>query len=131
MTGNASLFTSYDKENNLAQKVSISDGNNISVVGSSNVDVPNGVLEDVFHVEGMPINLLSIYHACQKGYKFEAWLDRYVLKDINNGFKIVSSIPIDHDVGLFNFIGFTSSRKQPFYSYVAHANEKVSYGMKD
>jgi hypothetical protein len=58
MTGNASLFTSYDKEKHLAQKVSISDGNNISVVGFGNVDVPNGVLEDVFHVEGMPINFL-------------------------------------------------------------------------
>jgi hypothetical protein len=36
------------------KKVLISVGNNLLVVGSSNVDVPNGVLEDVFNVEGMP-----------------------------------------------------------------------------
>jgi hypothetical protein len=64
-------------------------------------------LEDVFHVEGMPINLLSIYCACQKGYKFDAWTNRYVLKDINNDFKIILSRIVDHDVGLFLFTGFT------------------------
>jgi hypothetical protein len=124
MTGTASLFTSYDNNKHTTQKVSISDGKQLSVVGSGNIQVPNGVLEDVFHVEGMPINLLSVYHACQKGYKFEAWPDRYVLKDIKNNFKIVSSGLVDHEAGLFKFIGFTSPNKQPFYSYVAHVDEQ-------
>ena len=35
----------------------MSDGNNLSFVGSSNVDVPNGVWEDIFHVEGILINM--------------------------------------------------------------------------
>jgi hypothetical protein len=34
------------------------------MVGFGNVDVPNGVLEDVFHVEGMPINLVYVYCSC-------------------------------------------------------------------
>jgi hypothetical protein len=72
----------------------------------------------------MPINLLSVYHACQKGYKFEAWPNRYVLKDIKNNFKIVSSSLVDHEAGLFKFTGFTSPNKQPFYSYVSHADEQ-------
>ena len=46
-----------------------------------------------------------------------------VLNDINNNFQIVSYIPVDHEASLFNFCGFTSHNKQPFYSYGAHANE--------
>ena len=65
---------------NTSQKFSIGDGKQLSVIGSSNVNVTNGQLEDVFHVERMPINLLSIYRACQKGFKFESWPDKYVLK---------------------------------------------------
>ena len=48
---------------NTSQKVSIGDGKQLSVIGSGNVNVTNGQLEDVFHVEHMPINLLSIYRA--------------------------------------------------------------------
>ena len=49
---------------NTSQKVSIGDGKQLSVIGSSNINVANGQLEDVFHVETMPINFLSIYLAC-------------------------------------------------------------------
>jgi hypothetical protein len=66
MTGNASLFTSYDNNKHSPQKVSIGDGKQLDVIGSSNVKVTNGQLEDVFHVQNIPINLLYIYHACQK-----------------------------------------------------------------
>ena len=124
MTGNASLFTSYDNRKHISQKVSIGDGKQLSVIGSGNVNVTNGQLEDVFHVEHMPINLLSIYHACQKGFKFEAWPDKYVLKDINQNFKVVSSGPVDHTTGLYKFAGFNSTKRQSFYSYVSHADEK-------
>ena len=69
------------------------------------INVANGTLEDVFHVENMPINLLYIYHACQKGY---------VLKDINHNFKVVSSGPVDHTVGLYKFTGFNSTKDNLF-----------------
>ena len=72
----------------------------------------------------MPINLLSIYRACQKGFKFEAWPDKYVLKDINQNFKVVSSGLVDHTAGLYKFVGFNSTKRQPFYSYVSHADEQ-------
>ena len=54
MTSDASLFISYDNRKQL------------SVIGSGNVNVTNGQLDDVFHVEHMHINLLSIYRACQR-----------------------------------------------------------------
>ena len=72
----------------------------------------------------MPINLLSIYCACQKAYKFEAWPSRYVLKDIKNNFKINSSSSVDHEVGLYKSHGFTSHNKQPFYSYGVRDDEQ-------
>ena len=50
MTGDASLFSSYDNHKHISQKVSIGDGKQLSIIGSSNVNVTNGQLEDVFHV---------------------------------------------------------------------------------
>jgi len=62
-----------------------------------------------------------VYRACENGYKFEARPDKYVLKDINNNFKVVSSSPIDLEFGLYKFTRFYSTKNKPFYSYVAHA----------
>jgi len=104
------LLTSYDKEKHQTQKISIRVGNNVSVIGSGDVDVPNGVLEDVFHVHEMPINLLFVYRACKKGYKFEAWHDIYVPKHIDQGFKIVSFDPVDNGASLYKFVDFFLSR---------------------
>ena len=80
MTGDASLFTSYDNHKHISQKISIGDGKQLPAIGSSNVNVTNGQLEDVFHVEHMPINLLSIYHACQKGLNLKYGLTNMFLK---------------------------------------------------
>ena len=88
MVGITFLFSSYDT-NTYTHKVSISNGKQLLVVGSNDVKVPNGTLNDVFHVQGMPINFLSIYRAYQKYCKFESWLDKYVLKDIKHNFKVV------------------------------------------
>jgi hypothetical protein len=60
MTGNASLFTSYDNNKHPSQKVSIGDSKKLDVIGSGNVKVTNGHLEDVFHVQNIPISLLYI-----------------------------------------------------------------------
>jgi hypothetical protein len=57
--------------------------------------------------------LLYIYHACQKWYKIETWTDKYVLRDINQNFK-VSSVLVDHDTGLYKFVGFNSTKIKPF-----------------
>eukprot|EP01018_Ginkgo_biloba_P032166 Gb_21140 [translate_table: standard] len=38
----------------------------MTVLSLGNVDVPNGELKDVFHINGIPINLFSVYHACQQ-----------------------------------------------------------------
>jgi hypothetical protein len=56
MMENTSLFTSYDNHKHSSQKVSIGDGKQIDIIGFGNVQVTNGQLEDVFHVQNMPIN---------------------------------------------------------------------------
>ena len=48
MTDNASLFSSYDTNKLTSQKVSISDGKQVSIVGSSDVKFPNGTLNMFF-----------------------------------------------------------------------------------
>ena len=131
MTGDASLFTSYDNHKNISQKFFIGDGKQLSVIGSDNVNVTSGQLEDVFHVEHIPINILSIYRACQKWFKFEAWLDKYVVKYINQNFKVVSSGPVDHIAGLYKFAGFNSTKRHLFIPMFPTLMNKVNYGMKD
>jgi hypothetical protein len=64
MTGNDYLFTSYYNNKHSCQKVSIGDAKQLGVIGYGNMQLTNGQLEDVFHVQNMPINLLSIYRAC-------------------------------------------------------------------
>ena len=57
MTGDVSLFNSYNNHKHISQKVSLkNDGKQLSVIGYGNVNVTNGQLEDVFHVEHMLIN---------------------------------------------------------------------------
>lgn len=54
MTGNVSLFTSYDTNKHSSQKVSIGDGKQLSIIGSSNINVSNDQLEDVFMFKTCP-----------------------------------------------------------------------------
>lgn len=112
MSTTASLISSYDTKKCTSQNVSIGDGKQLLIIGSSNCKVPNGILEDVFHVHGILINFLSISHACQKSYMFEAWTDKYVIKDIKHNFKVVSLGIVDHDASLYKFIIFHSSKNQ-------------------
>ena len=45
------LFNTYDTKKHTQQNVSIIYGNHVLVLGSCSVNVPNGTLEDVFHVQ--------------------------------------------------------------------------------
>ena len=79
MASDASLFTSYDNRKHISQKFSIGDGKQLSVIGSGNVDVTNGQLEEVFHVEHMPINFLFIV-LVKKGLNLKHGLTNMFLK---------------------------------------------------
>ena len=50
-------------------------------------------------------------------------MDKYVLKGINQNFKVYSFGPIDHDTILYKSSHFNSTKIQQFYSYVAHTDE--------
>ena len=132
MSGTTSLFNTFDTKNHTQRKVSISDGNNISLLGSGTDNVPSGTLKEVFHVQWMPTNLISIYCECEKGYKFEAWPNKYVLKDIKHNLKIVSSSLVDHMLDYKSLMVFNSSKNQHFYLYILlMLMNQVNYGMKD
>jgi hypothetical protein len=45
---------------------------------------------EVLHVLGVGPNLLSIYHITHTNKKVEFWLDQWVIKDIDDGFKVVA-----------------------------------------
>ena len=123
MTGTTSLFTSYATNRNTLQKVSISDGKYLLLVGFGNGKVPNGTLEDVFHVQGIPTNFLFIYFARQKVIRLN-FGQINVLKDIKHSLKLVSMGLVNHDAGVYKFTGFNSCKIQLFNSYVVPVDEK-------
>ena len=81
MTGNLNLFSSLD---NLVQ-IDVTLGNNVQVIvlGKGTVDIltkqgESKYIPDVYHVEGLKHNLLSIGQLIQKGYRVYMEDDRDV-----------------------------------------------------
>ena len=80
MTGDASLFTSYDNRKHICQKVSIGDGKQLSVIGSGNVNVTNGQLEEVFMLNTCPLSYFLFIVLVKKGLNLKHGLTNIFLK---------------------------------------------------
>ena len=71
------------------------------------------------------------FRSCQKVLKFEAWPDKYVLKYIKQNLKNCFLYHVHHNVGLYEFTSFNSSKNQHLYSYVAHRDEQSKLWHED
>jgi hypothetical protein len=72
-------------------KVTIGDDSTLPVSGCGTVQIDNAQYKDVLHVPRVGPNLLSIYCITHTNKKVEFWPDRWVVKDINDNFKVVAS----------------------------------------
>lgn len=79
-------------------------------------------MKDLFHVNRVKANLMSIYSICEKGYKVEFQADRYVIKDITNDFRVVSSGPTDCEHGLYKYNGTSKTNNVSVQSTERDAN---------
>jgi hypothetical protein len=70
--------------------VTINDDSTLPMFGSG-VFIDNTKYGDVIHIHGVGTNPLSIYCIKHTNKKVEFWLDRLIVKEINDMFKVVSS----------------------------------------
>jgi hypothetical protein len=83
------LLSNYSDQHK-GEKVTIGDDSTLPVFGCGTVVVDNAKFGDVLHVLGVGPNLLSIYCITHTNKKVEFWLDRWVVKDISDKFKVVA-----------------------------------------
>jgi hypothetical protein len=71
--------------------VIIGDNSTLPVSRCGDVLIDTTKFGEVLHVPGVGPNLLSIYHITHTNKKVEFWPNRWVIKDIDDGFKVVAS----------------------------------------
>ena len=89
-TGNLNLFSSLDT----SVKTNVTLGNNV-VLGKGTIDIltkqgESKYILDVYHVEGLKHNLLSIGQFSQKGYRFYMEDEHCVIKDKRPSYQLIA-----------------------------------------
>ena len=90
MTKHEPLLSSYRQQHN-GEKVDIGDNTTIQVASCGDVIIDTTNFGDVLLVPGVGRNLISIYHITHTNKKVEFWSDQWVLKNMNDDFKVVAS----------------------------------------
>ena len=97
MIGNLNFFSSLDK----SVKTDVTLGNNVqvTVLGKGTVDIltkqgESKYIPDVYHVEGLKHNLLSIGKLIQKGYRVYMEDDHCVIKDKRPRNQLIAKVPM-------------------------------------
>jgi hypothetical protein len=69
MTGEKKMFSSYKKNEDPQKAITFGDGNQILVKGLGKITIsPNHSISNVFLVESLSYNLLSVSQLCKMGY---------------------------------------------------------------
>ena len=97
MTGNLNLFFNLDN----SVKTDVTLGNNVQVtlLGKGTVDIltkhgESKYISDVYHVEGLKHNLLSIRQLLQKGYIVYMEYYHCVIKDKRPSDQLIEKVPM-------------------------------------
>ena len=87
MTGNYFWFSSFTKIEN-GGNVSFRDNSKGKIIGTGNVsNVSSTLIENVYLVENLKHNLLSISQLCDKGYKVVFDKTRCIIKNVSSHLK--------------------------------------------
>jgi hypothetical protein len=103
--------------------VVIGDNSTIQVAGCGDVIIDTTKFGDVLHVPGVGPNLLSIYCITHTNKKVEFWPDQWVVKDMNDGFKVVASRYCDESDHMYKLGKTPSSKKKGFVAMVANVDD--------
>ena len=97
MTGNLNLFFGLD--NSVQTDVTLGNNVQVTVLGKGTVSILTKQQEhkhmlDVYHVEGLKHNLLSIGQLIQKGYRVYMEDKHCVIKDIHPSNQLIARVPM-------------------------------------
>jgi hypothetical protein len=69
VTGEKRMFSSYEKNDDPQRAITFEDGNQCLVKGLGKIDIsPDHSISNVFLVESLGYNLLSVSQLCKMGY---------------------------------------------------------------
>jgi hypothetical protein len=69
MTGEKRMFSSYEKNDDPQRAITFEDGNQGLVKGLGKIDIsPDHSVSNVFLVDSLDYNLLSVFQLCKMGY---------------------------------------------------------------
>ena len=97
MTGNLNLFSRLD--NSVQTDVTLGNNVQVTVLGKGTVDIltkqgESKYIPNVYHVEGLKHNLLSIGQLIQKGYRVYIEDDHCVIKDKRPSNQLIEKVPM-------------------------------------
>ena len=97
MTCNLKLFSSLD--NSIQIDVTLGNNVQVTVLGKDTIDFltkqgESNYMPDVYHVEGLKHNLLSIEQLIQKGYRVYMEDDHCVIKDKRPSDQLIAKVPM-------------------------------------
>ena len=97
MTSNSNLFSSLD--NSVQTNVTLGNNVQVTLLGKGTVSILTTLGEqkympDVYHVEGLKHNLLSIGQLIQKGYIFYMEDNHCVIKDKHPSNQLIAKVPM-------------------------------------
>ena len=97
MTSNLNLFSSLD--NSVQTDVTLGNNVQVTVLGKGIVNIltkqgDHKYMPDIYHVEGLKHNLLSIGQLIQKGYRVYMEDNHYVIKDVRPSNQLIARMPM-------------------------------------
>ena len=122
MTGDKSLLTNFYEGKNSNQEITIGNKMKLSIIGTGTVNVTNGSLKNVLLVEGLGVNLISIYKIVQARYEFFVTVDQVIVRDRKDPTNIIAIGRVDHEESLFKFVGFADEEFKHSHAYIAQAD---------
>ena len=100
MNGNLNLFSSLDK----SVQTDVTLGNNVQVtilgkgiVGILTKQLEKKIIPNIYYVEGLKHNLLSIGQLIHKGYRFYMEENQCVIKDLCPSNSLIEKVPMTRD----------------------------------
>ena len=97
MTSNLNFFSSLD--NSVKTDVTLGNNVQVTVLGKDTVDIltkqgESKYIPDIYHVEGLKHNILSIGQLLQKGYRVYMEDEHCVIKDKRPSDQLIAKVPM-------------------------------------
>ena len=92
------------------------------VLRTGTVNVTNVSLKNILLVEGLGVNLISVYKIVQAGDEFIVNADQVIVRDRRDPRNIIAIGRVDHEENLCKFVGFLDDKYTLSHAFIAQTN---------